>query len=39
MDFEKLMEKTIDETVQGSNLAVRPNPENTKKLFIECYVC
>ena len=39
MDFEKLMEKTIDETVQGSNLAVRPNPENTKKLFIESYGC
>ena len=33
------MEKLIDETVQGSKLAITPQLENTKKLFIECYVC
>ena len=33
------MEKTIDETVQGSKLAVKPKLENTKKLFIESYGC
>ena len=33
------MEKTIDETVQGSKLALTPKLENTKKLFIESYGC
>jgi len=33
------MEKTIDESVQGSKLASAPKLENTKKLFIESYGC
>jgi hypothetical protein len=36
MDIETIMDKTIDETVQGSKLAITPKLENTKKLFIEC---
>ena len=39
MGTETIMEKTIDETVQGSKLAITPKPENTKKLFIESYGC
>ena len=39
MEIENDMEKTIDETVQGSKLAITPKPENTKKLFIESYGC
>ena len=39
MDIETIMEKTIDETVQGSKLAITPQLENTKKLFIESYGC
>jgi len=35
MDIETIMEKTIDETAQGSKLAIEPKLENTKKLFIE----
>ena len=33
------MGKTIDETAQGSKLAIAPKLENTKKLFIESYGC
>ena len=39
MDIETIMDKTIDETVQGSKLAITPKLENTKKLFIESYGC
>ena len=39
MGTETIMEKTIDETVQGSKLAITSKPENTKKLFIESYGC
>ena len=38
-DIKKLMEKTIDESVQGKKLVLEPKPENTKKLFIESYGC
>lgn len=33
------MEKIIDETVQGSTLAIENNTENTRKLYIESYGC
>ena len=38
-DIVNVMDKTIDETVQGSKLAISPKLENTKKLFIESYGC
>jgi len=34
MDIETIMDKTIDETVQGSKLAITPKLENTKKLAL-----
>jgi tRNA-2-methylthio-N6-dimethylallyladenosine synthase len=33
------MEKTIDESKQGTNLAAEQKPNNNKKLFIESYGC
>ncbi|MCM4155568.1 tRNA (N6-isopentenyl adenosine(37)-C2)-methylthiotransferase MiaB [Gramella sp. AN32] len=33
------MEKTIDEKVQGNSLVLKPQPSNSKKLFIESYGC
>lgn len=33
------MEKVIDETLQGTNLEIKPKAENSKKLFIESYGC
>lgn len=33
------MEKTIDETIQGTSLAVAKNAANSRKLYIESYGC
>ena len=38
-DIKKIMEKTIDESIQGKKLVLESEPENTKKLFIESYGC
>lgn len=35
----KLMEKIIDETVQGSALDIKNNKHNSRKLYIESYGC
>ena len=34
-----IMEKVIDENKQGSSLNLASKPENTKKLYLESYVC
>mgnify|MGYP006977871992 CR=1 FL=1 len=35
----KSMEKIINESKQGTSLALAPKVENTKKLFIESFGC
>ncbi len=39
MDFYKGGEKTMDESVQGTTLALEENKQNDRKLYIESYGC
>lgn len=36
---ERIMEKIIDEKLQGNSLLLEPKTQNTRKLFIESYGC
>ncbi len=39
MGTQQKMEKTIDETIQGTALSIKENDKNARKLYIESYGC